>query len=585
MVVDEDLEPRPPRAGDSDTVSQLGPLLDRLGGTPAIIDDTAWTFPSLMKRTLEPILDAARGVLGDDADEVLVVAPSRWPRRQTTALRLALHTALGREVRIVSADRALAHTISTPAPGATAIVIDAGAAALSAVAVAAGPRYPRVIGRHSVDGGGDSFDRILMANAITAAGHPEVALATRMAWIGVPRIRAARHELADRDQIEVKLPRPVDRIELSAEDVDHAGALYFEMKLADLFTPLIAALEGQQLCAVVVCGGLSSDPALYGAIKEITGAPVKAMPDPVHAVCRGALRAAATRTDPVAESSHRLRAAAATSRPHRWLIYTCAATAVTTIVVASAMVWPARPVPQAAEWRSEQAARAAIAVLPGSGTVDELYLKQWTDDAADSDHTLLRGQGEALTLACGGDHTAEDPEKAAVRWQAARVFVSSPTAAAPSPRGQFDWARAGTSVIVDATVLTRSSAETLWRQVEQANRTCPSTRQNVVRNVVPIPADGTDPGPPRFAQSTTEAASGGDAALNSRIAVGPKRLAWRGLMSATQTGSGSGWNVTCIAAIDDVVIRRACAAAKASPQADQLALAAMVAFNPIPADL
>lgn len=602
LVVDEDLKPRPPRPGDPSTVSQLGPVLTRLGAAPTIIEGTAWPFATLLRILLDPIVAAAAARLGvRRIDDVVVVAPQRWTEQEQLAFQLALHTALARHVRMVPSDKAMAFAIPPPPVTQASIVIDAGASALSTAIVAGGPRGPRIVGRNSVDGGGDNFDRMLMANGIIAAGHAEHALGPRWAWVGVPRVREARLLLADADPVTVDLPSPVGQIALVGDAVDATGGAFFEAQLVELLSTKVTAeagaIRGGHSRALVLCGGLALDPALFAAAHSATGIKPQVIPDPAHALCRGALQFQAAPIDSTndpdpAQPDPAPRATKdATGSRRKTALYAGGGIGTAAVLIGGALMWSSS-VTDAPEMNDTVARQAAVSVLPQSTSLEGLYLKQWTSADGIDDQTLLRSRDTALTLSCGGDAPVADTEKDAVRIQAARVFVVSPSAATPSDRSQFDWAHSGSSVVTDATVLSRASRDEVWRDLEYTNGVCPSTQRNVVRNIVPIPTDGTDPGPPTYAQdrtpiglprTTTSAPTSTTVHVNAGVATGKNRLAWRGLISPVQTGTGVALNVTCIASLDNVIVRRACATAETSPEADRLASAAIDAFNPTPA--
>lgn len=600
LVVDEDMKPRPPHPDDPSNVSQLGPVLTRLMAAPTIIEGTAWPFATLLRILLDPIVAAATARLGvRRIDDILVVVPQRWTEQEQLTFQLALHTALTRHVRMVPSDKALPFAIPQPPLEQASIVIDAGASALSTVIVAGGRRGPRIVGRHSVDGGGDNFDRILMANGIITAGHAEHALGPRWAWVGVPRVREARLLLADVDPVAVDLPAPVGQILLVGDDVDATGGAFFGTQLAELLSTKVTAeagaIRGGHDRALVLCGGLALDPALFAAAHSATGIKPQVIPDPAHALCRGALQFEAAAIDstndrdPVQPDTAPRATKEATATRRRTVLYAGGGIGVAAVLIAGTLMWSSS-VTDSPEMSDTDARQAAIAVLPQSTSLEGLYMKQWTGADGIDDQTLLRGRDTALTLSCGGDTVVTDIEQDTVRLQAARVFVVSPTAAATSDRSQFDWAHSGSSVITDATVLARASRDEAWRYLEHANGRCPSTQRNVVRNIVPIPTDGSDPGPPTYAQDRTPiglprttTTTPTTNPVNAGVATGKNRLAWRGLISPVQTGTGIALNVTCIASLDSVIVRRACATAETSAEADRLASTAIDAFNPTPA--
>lgn len=284
-LVVESGQPRPARDSDPVTLAQLGPLLERLDVPSLVIDGVSWSIESLTALLLEPVVEAATSQLGV-TPEIVMVVPFSWDLPARRRFQVLVHAALARTVTLVPSDKALAYALPKLPVGASVVTIDCGATDLTAVAVVGGERGPRIVGSSHSGGGGDMFDRFLLADALTAAGHAEVATDARWGFTGGPRVRAARESLADLATADVELPHPVGRITLSDTKVDETGEVFFTHQFSELFAHLGAA--GEQVGRrMLLCGGLVYDPAVSEAARR-HGA-VQVMPHPQHVLCRGAL--------------------------------------------------------------------------------------------------------------------------------------------------------------------------------------------------------------------------------------------------------------------------------------------------------
>lgn len=603
LVVDGG-RPRPARDNDPVNLAQLGPWIDRLDVPSLVIEGVAWSIESLTELLLRPVLDAATAMLGT-TPRILMVVPQSWDDARKRRFQMIVHAALARTVVLVPADKALAYALPRLPVGAGVVAIDCGATELTTVAVIGGERGPRIVGRAQVDGGGDIFDRFLLADALTAAGHAELATDPRWGFAGAPRVRAAREALADLEVAEVALPRPVGHLPLSSDVVDATGARYFTNQFAALFELLDTAATEPVGHRLMLCGGLAYDPAVVAAARR--QGQLRVMGVPQHVLCRGAIAFDTAVVDSTADPGPRPveefdaddeEPAAGGISKRTLAIFGVLGTAVVTVAVVGGLALSAA-MTGTPELRESELREVALGVLPADQSITGMSLRSWTDGADSSDATVHSLSGKDVrTLACGGTRVATGAEAEGLRWESSRVFTTTDTAAG-NGRGPtatswdaFD-PSSTTNVVVTAAIVSRDTRDQVWKDIDSRNEHCPSTKDDQVRTIVPIPQTGPDPGPPSYAQdtpttgaprtTTTQAApSSTKRAAQGGVTMSVERQAWRGLTPASISGTGTDMHVTCILDIDGVVLKRVCATAPDSAAADTLAQQAVGAFNPTP---
>ena len=606
LVVDRGT-PRPPHGDDAPTIPQLGSVIDRLDVASTVIDGVAWSADTLLAILLDPILSAAAALLGSPPAKIMIVVPFWWDHDRQRRFQLTIHAALRRPVVMVPSDKAFAYSAPSPAVGAHRIVIDCGASALAAVMVGGGTRGPRIAATAAVEDGGDIFDRILLANALTAADHSELALDARWAFAGVPRIRAGREALSDVDAVAVALPKPVGPITLSSEDVDETGAEFFVSAFGELFRSLDAthpeAADVREQQGLLLCGGLAYDPAISSAVRAYSSRGARVMPHPQHTLCRGALAFGSADYDSthdpdplpakraeVDDIDTEIGVGRGWSR-RTLAVYGGLGVAAVAVAVAgglalsSSMTGPA-------DLRASDLQSVAAAVLPAEGAIAGTTMKTWTDGVSRSDPTMRTLTGDRLeTLACGGGRLATDGEGEGIRLEATRIFIDDGDTDPATTFDQFD-SSATTNVTVTAAIVARDQRDQVWSAIHKSNERCTSTKDDLVRTIVAIPQDGPDPGPPTYSENlpgaqlpTSTAATPSRTSSGSEqggVTMSTQRQAWRGLVPAAASGSDTDMHVTCVLDIDGVVLRRSCATAKSSAKADTLAQTGAAAFNPAP---
>lgn len=598
-------QPRPARDSDPVTLAQLGPVLELLDVPSLVIDGVSWSIESLTALLLEPVVDAATTQLGARPAIVMVV-PSSWDPPARRRFQVLVHAAMARTVTLVPSDKALAYALPRLPVGAGVIAIDCGATDLTAVAVVGGERGPRIVGRGHSGGGGDMFDRFLLADALTAAGHPDVATDARWGFAGVPRVRAAREALADLETADVELPRPVGRITLSDTKVDETGAGYFTHQFSELLDSLGPAAIEQSGRRMLLCGGLVYDPAVSEAARR--HGTVQVMPHPQHALCRGALAYTAAGIDstddpgprPVTELDDDFDDLEPPGGipPRTWAVFGGLGAAAVALTVGGGLALSSA-MTGAPDLRDSKLPQVASSVLPADQSITGVTLRSWTDGADTADATVHSLSGNDIrTLACGGAKPAAGDEAGGLRWESSRVFIDDTGAGGSGARAtsweSFD-PSATTNVVVTAAITGRDQRDQVWQDIHASNQRCPSTKDDLVRTIVAVPQTGPDPGPPNYAQepittaitrppttATSSAAPSTSRAPQGGITMGTQRQAWRGLTPASIAGSGQDMHVTCILDIDGVVLKRSCATAPDSGTADALAQQAAAAFNPGP---
>lgn len=595
-------QPRPARDSDPVTLAQLGPLIERLDVPSLVIDGVSWSIEALTGLLLRPVLEAAIDELGT-TPKIVIVVPSTWAPELQRRFQRIVHAALTRTVTLTPSDKALAYALPALPVGAGLIAVDCGATELSAIAVIGGERGPRIIGRAQSDSGGDIFDRFLLANALTDAGFPDQALDARWGFAGVPRIRAAREALADHDAVTVHLPRPVGRITLSEQEVDATGDRYFATQFSDLLTRLDESATEPISHRLMLCGGLAYDPGVPAAAR--VHGPVKVMANPQHVLCRGALAFDAAPVDSTTDPGPRplTEPDTDTDEPvpggiskRTLALFGGVGASVVVIAVAGGLALSAA-MTGAPDVREPDLPNVAASVLPADQSITGVSLRSWTDGVDTTDATTRSLSGtDVRSLACGGTRPAAGAEADGMRWQSSRIFVTGDTAAdAGSGARATSWdsfdPSATTNVIVTASIVGRDDRESVWQDISASNQRCPSTKDDLVRTIVVIPQTGPDPGPPSYAQEMPVASTSRTPATTSTtttrapqggVTMSTQRQAWRGLTPASVSGSGTDMHVTCVLDIDGVVLKRSCATAEDSGNADHLAQQAAAAFNPAP---
>ena len=603
-LVVEGGRPRPAQDNDPVNLAQLGPWIDRLDVPSLVIEGVEWSIESLTELLLRPVLEAATAMLGT-TPRILMIVPQSWDDARKRRFQMIVHAALARTVVLVPADKALAYALPRLPAGAGVIAIDCGATELTAIAVIGGARGPRIVGRAQVDGGGDIFDRFLLADALTAAGHADLATEPRWGFAGAPRVRAAREALAELEVADLTLPRPVGRLSLSAAAVDATGARYFANQFADLFELLDTDATEPVSHRLMLCGGLAYDPAVAAAARR--HGQLRVMGVPQHVLCRGAIAFDTADVDstadpgprPVEEFDDENDEPVAGGISKRTLaIFGALGTTVVTIAVVGGLALSAA-MTGTPELRESELREVALGVLPADQSITGMSLRSWTDGADASDPTVHSlSSKDVLTLACGGTRAATGAESEGLRWESSRVFTTTDTAVGGTSRAAhatswdaFD-PSSTTNVVVTAAIVGRDARDQVWKDIDSRNQHCPSTKDDQVRTIVPIPQTGPDPGPPSYAQdtpttaaprtTTTAAPSSTKRAAQGGVTMSVERQAWRGLTPASISSTGTDMHVTCILDIDGVVLKRACATAPDSATADTLAQQAVAAFNPTP---
>ncbi|WP_280763511.1 hypothetical protein [Prescottella agglutinans] len=605
LVVDRGL-PRPARPDDPLTMQQLGSIVDRLDVPSTVINGVSWSADTLLGILLNPVIAAAEKLLGQFPERIVLVVPFWWDQERKLRLQMAVHAALHRPSVIVPSDKAIAYAVPTPAVGEHRIAIDCCASTLAAVVLGGGERGTRVVASATTESGGDIFDRVLLADALIGVGHQELALDSRWAFAGVPRVRAGREALANYDQVRIMLPQPVGQITLSSAAVDATGSEYFTRAFGALFADLDAtgrAAGDARSRSLLLHGGLAYDPAVSAAARPLSAAGAQVLPQPQHLLCRGALafdaadRDSTADPDPVPEllaepeSVDEVRGTGRGWSKRTLAVYGGVGTLVVALAVGGGLALSSA-MTGVSDVRDADLPAIAAAVLPGQSSISGTSLKTWSDGGDRDDPTTRSLSGKRLeTLACGGSQPATGAEADGLRWEASRTFVSDGDKDTTTSWDAFD-SSASENVVVTAAIVSRENRDSVWQEINRTNQRCPSTKDDLVRTIVVIPQDGSDPGPPTYSESlsagqtpTTSPKSAETAtrgAGQGGIMMSTHRQAWRGLIPASVAGSGKDMNVTCVLDVDGIVLRRACATATTSAKADKLAQSAVAAFNPTP---
>lgn len=602
LVVDRG-RPRAALPGDPLTMQQLGSIIDRLDVESTVVNGVAWSTETLLEIVLTPVLTSAAQILGREPEQIVLVVPFSWGEDRRLRLQLAVAGALHRPARMVPSDKAIAYAVPAPAIGEHRIVINCGASALEAVALGGGRRGPRVVARAAVDSGGDIFDRILLADALHHSGYPELAMDSKWAFAGVPRVRAGREALVEYDAVRIALPNPVGQVTLTSSGVDATGREYFTHAFDALFADLDAAgpaVESARSRSLLLHGGLAYDPAVAAAARPRSEGGAQVLPQTRHLLCRGALAFEAAGFDSTTDPDPAPRQTTSPDHDdidhghgHRGskrtlAVYGGIGALVVAIAVGGGLALSSA-MTGSADARDSELPAIATAVLPDQSSIAGTTVKSWSSGSDRGDSTMRSLSGDRIeTLACGGGRRASGAEGEGLRWSSSRVFTSDDDTDPTTSWDAFD-PSATENVVVTAAIVSREDRDSVWQAINRANGLCPSTKDDLVRTIVVVPQDGPDPGPPTYSESlptaggtTPEVGRVGQGSEQGGITMGRERQAWRGIVPANSSGTHTDMHVTCVLDADGIVLRRACATSATSAAADKLAQSAAAAFNPTP---
>lgn len=571
-----------------DATSAVAELRSLMKPGPFIIGRTEYWTTRLLQRGLEPVLAAAEQTLSSRPTKLLLAAPL-ISGSDLLQLQIAAIQATGFDVTCIPYAQNTASAVPAPPEHRLVMVIDCGAAHLTATFVRGTATDPVIAGVTSVPGGGDAVDSEIIRCINQRVGGTET-----VNRASIRAARAARHRLAHADTTKVALPDAAD-VRIGDGLVDQVATRVLRNQVRTLMAkpitgngPAVLA-EGLELESIVLIGGLANDPAIAEAVTDVTGMQPVIAP---HAGARstlGALEAESNgyleysdlgpldlANEPVYDDDEQEPEPSA-PKARRWLapLEVAAALAIVVALVAG-MVW----LFNSPEGVSRAQAEDLISnELPGDDAIAGMVPKRWT---AHTTATIF-STGDELTQswACGHDVAPSSAEKSAIQVAGERVWVPS-TESAPTSAESWQLASANTFVMARSAVLNSDKADALWSSMNDTNMQCPDTERQAVRHVVVIPQSGADPGPPRYTTGGTDVLSdvndndtADDRAVRT-VPMNPRRQAWRGLAEGP---GGETINVTCIADMADKTLRQTCAANPISSVTDQLAVQTMLAYG------